>query len=129
MSASYSSSLCYGILFEKNDLTTSIPHPLYGKFKFDPDTGIKVSEYIENHIDMEKEASNVGLDVCYTTDCDYMVVGKSYGSFSIGEGGDEYSRVRELPSPELTEKIIAFAKSLGFVNEAPSIYALGYCSN
>lgn len=128
MSASCSSSLCYGILFEKNELTTSIPHPLYNKFKFDPDTGKKVSEYIETHIDMEEEASKFDLDVCCTTDCDYMVVGKKYGCFSIGEDEDEYSRVRELPSPELTEKIISFAKSLGFINKTPSIYALGYCS-
>ena len=128
MSASYSASLCYGILFEKDEITTITPHPLYGKFKFDPDTGIKVPEYIETHIDIEEEARKFALDVCYTTDCDYMVVGKSYGSFRIGEGEDEYSRVRELPSLELTEKIITFAKSLGFVNDAPSIYALGYCS-
>lgn len=128
MSASFSASLCYGILLSKKDLTETKPNPLYGLCKYDPDTGVKVSEFITTTIDIHKEAEKAGLEVDSTTDSINVVVGKSYGGCYIGEGDPEYCQINELPSVELHEKIIDFAKSLGFYTRTPSIYVLGRCS-
>lgn len=49
MGCSYYAHFVIGVKFNKNDLVTELPNPLYGKFKFDPETGKKVEKFLNDN--------------------------------------------------------------------------------
>lgn len=52
MSTSYSASVIFGYALPEDELTIQSPHPLWGKAKFDPETGGKVTQFIEREIEL-----------------------------------------------------------------------------
>jgi len=53
MSTNYSASVVYGYPLSHDDLTKRTPNPLWGKVKFDPETGEKIAQYIETDIELK----------------------------------------------------------------------------
>ncbi len=52
MSTSYTATVIYGYSLPRHELTRSRPNPLFGKVKFDPETGEKVEKTIEEDIEL-----------------------------------------------------------------------------
>ncbi len=52
MSTSFTAVAFYGYSLPHSELTRRKPHPLWGKVKFDPDTGSKVTQYVEERIEL-----------------------------------------------------------------------------
>lgn len=50
MSTTYSASVVFGYLLAADELVKRISNPLWGKVKFDPDTGVRVPQFIETEI-------------------------------------------------------------------------------
>ena len=50
MGCDFYASYAIGVKFNKKDLVIERENPLYGKFKFDPDTGVKVSKFIRDEM-------------------------------------------------------------------------------
>lgn len=48
MGCSYYARFVIGVKFNKNDLVSQTPNPLYGKYKFDPESGKKVEKFISD---------------------------------------------------------------------------------
>lgn len=67
MSTSYSAILLFGIRLDEEDLKIKTPHPLWGKHKFDPDTGEKVTQFIEKSVCADELVD--GLSTSYVDDC------------------------------------------------------------
>jgi hypothetical protein len=50
MSTCFSASVLFGYALSEDELTIQTPHPLWGKAKFDPNTGHKVTQFIESEV-------------------------------------------------------------------------------
>lgn len=57
MSTTYSASVVYGYPLSKDDLIKRTPNLLWGKVKYDPDTGDKVVQFIETDIELKVKDS------------------------------------------------------------------------
>lgn len=55
MSTNYSAIAFYGYSLPRNELTRQQPNPLWGKVKFDPDTGDKVTQFIDEEVELNLE--------------------------------------------------------------------------
>lgn len=55
MSTAYSASVLYAYALPRSELERHIPNPLWGKVKFDPDTGDKVTQFIEEEVELTLE--------------------------------------------------------------------------
>ncbi len=55
MSTCYSAIVMFAYALPKEELNRSKPNPLWGKHKFDPETGDKVVQFIEDEIELALE--------------------------------------------------------------------------
>lgn len=55
MSTAYSASVIYGYRLPADELSRKTPNPLWGKHKFDPNTGEKVEQFIQHDISLGLE--------------------------------------------------------------------------
>ncbi len=53
MSTTYSASVVYGYTLSRDDLVKRTPNPQWGKVKFDPDSGEKVTQFTESKIELK----------------------------------------------------------------------------
>ena len=99
MSTNYYAQVVYGYPFERGDLVKKTPNPLWGKAKFDPETGDRVEQFIEEDFDLyeivkSRKAKN--LEKFITTDSRETVVGVALTE-SIDIGRDDLVEVGNEP--------------------------------
>lgn len=89
MSTSYTATVLYGYPIP---LTSERPNPLFGKHRFDPETGAKVTKTITDRVEIDEivekhKRKMTKLD--YEADSDYTsaVVGFRLASTDVGYGG------------------------------------------
>lgn len=115
MSTSYSASIFYGYTLAKTDLFRNTPNPLWGKHKYNPDTGEKVDKFIEEEIDLGLEdgdsLSGMTRFVRFD-DIDSIVLGvERVGTGDLSYGGETPQKINLFTEAEC-KKIVDQAKKL-----------------
>lgn len=63
MSVSYQAVPLYGICIQKDRLVKKVKNPLWGKHKFDPQTGVKIEKFVTKEENFEAIAASQSLSV------------------------------------------------------------------
>jgi hypothetical protein len=119
MSTSYSASVIYGYCLPGSELIRSKPHPLWGKHKFDPDTGEKVTRTIaEDDIELALEEGDSlrGWDRferndTYLGDDQFVLLGIKLTETELSYGREAPQKL-ELLSADDCARVAAEAKKL-----------------
>ena len=132
MSASYHAFAIHGYPIPKSALSIATLNPLWGKHKFDPNTGKKVEEFLVRKVYLDDIAAKHGLEVFETTDQGEQFVGKQLAKVNIGEGGKEsapFSLYTSLQANQ-SKQILDVCQELGisFQPDRYTAYLIGYCS-
>ena len=114
MSTTYSAIAFYGYSLPRSELTLSKPNPLWGKAKFDPDTGEKVDRFIEEEIEMAlEEGDNLRHMTRFTRrdHGDFVMLGVELAEVDLSYGSLDPEPITLLPVTECS-KIAAEARKL-----------------
>lgn len=135
MGADYYAYVCNGICLKKENFVIKTKNPLFGKYKFDPDTGKKVGEYIEESIEDPDDISDMwnldryGLSVVSSTDSKYIFIGKASSDVDISSG-DHYKELPGMLTETEMENLLKICKehNIDKTKEDIKIYVVGCCS-
>ena len=103
MSTTYTAIAFYGYSLPRSELTLSKPNPLWGKVKFDPNTGDKVTQFIEEEINLALEE---GDNLRHTPRCprrdheDFVMLGMELAEVDLSYGSLGPEPITLLPEME-----------------------------
>ncbi len=108
MSTSYHAHAFYGYSFPKADLTQRVPNPLWGKVKFDPNTGVKVTQFVETDIELDLEEGDnhpkmesfVRFDTGYDDDA-MVILGVQLAEMDLSYGSRDPRSIELLNDDDL----------------------------
>ena len=144
MSANFYAYVIHGYPFETDDLVVRTPNPLWGKSKFDPETGQKVEQYLEEDIDLESVVSKIRpqstkIRVVGTT-CDKNFGNTKIVGFLLADievGGNDLAALSLEVTPEIRAMVADYIEKLcvkigmrptDFDPKKLRTYLVGYCS-
>jgi hypothetical protein len=131
MSADYYAQVLYGIQVPANTFEVTVPNPLWGKCKFDPDTGEKVTEYITTYQDGESVAKEFYLDYSETTDGMQVFIGAHICKIQVaGFYNPEFATFLPIDVTSTKANLILFCESKKIPLDAVDLryYLIGNCS-
>lgn len=119
MSTNYTAATFYGYSLPRSELTRSKPNPLWGKVKFDPDTGDKVTQSIVEEIELELDTGDclkhmksfTRFDSGYE-DEDYAVLGVQLAEVELTYGRPEPQGIKLLSDEERAKVWVEVQKLL-----------------
>ena len=128
MSTSYHSTVFYGVPIAPDSLVKHTLDPLWGKVKFNPQTGVRVLKYKTTKVDIEALARKCKLNCVTTTDAKSYFIGMTVGK--LNHSYDEYM-VLNLPNARVqavvSDRIRKLLASIGHPNFDARFYNVGYC--
>ncbi len=137
MSISISVCVMFGYALDKSDLIRRTPNPLFGKHKFDPDSGDKVTKFVEREIELGLDCGDNLPSMTRFTRFDtegQIVLGVQMAELGdLMYGGSEPERIQFLGDNERekveaeAEKLMAKAQ-LPFKRERMGYYLVGEAS-
>ena len=129
MSASFSVTACHGVMYSAEQLIKKVKNPLYGTYKYDPDTGDRVTEFLDIKVDYEGLSHQSGFDCCTTTDNRHIFIGRCSRSVYIGEADDEYVSLKMLNDNEMSNLTLFCRDVLKTPpSEGIKVWSVGRCS-
>lgn len=131
MGADFYAQPFFGIPVELDDLYRRTPNPLWGKFKFDPDTGKKVEEFLAEKQDADELAEKYGLQTYSTTDSLVHFFGLKLSKQQLDHNRDHYIEFSplQLKEPEnIDKKLRKLCEGMNWKFIEPKYYVIGHCS-
>lgn len=110
MSISYHAHVFYGYSLPKSDLIQRTPNPLWGKVRFNPDTGTKVTEFVVTEIDLGLESGDkhpkmtrfTRFDTGHSDD-DSIILGVAVAKMDLSYGSRDPQRITRLDEEDENE--------------------------
>jgi len=115
MSTNYTAAAYYGYSLPRSELTISKPNPLWGKVKFDPDTGEKVERSIEEDIELAlEEGDNLRHMTRFTRfdNEDFVVLGVQLTEVDLSYGSLDPEPITLLSDAECVKVALEARKLL-----------------
>lgn len=135
MSTSYTATVIYGYCLPRTELVRSKPNPLYGKVKFDPETGEKVTKFLKEHVELGIDCGDrfgqfIRFDTGYE-ERDHILLGVRLAKADLACGAPDPEKLKLLSDEDCfkvqneVEELLAKA-GIAFDPKAIGYYLAGY---